>query len=187
MQLATHELRDLSELIGGCYNTINTMDTYIQQAQDLELKQLLQQHFPLHVEDYNLKVEFVQSQNTPDIERFQPSKLNPVLVSYLKAPIEQYPSVAPSINGAPPNDRAIATGYLLNQKSAALNYAGAVLECANPNLRSFLEKAFLNSSRHAYDIWQYMVKKGYYPLSPAPDSEIKAIASSYQPINQPLQ
>ncbi|MED1900773.1 spore coat protein [Bacillus thuringiensis] len=187
MQLATHELRDLSELIAGCYNTINTMGTYIQQAQDLELKQLLQQHFPLHVEDYNLKVEFVQSQNTPDIERFQPSKLNPVLVSYLKAPIEQYPSVAPSINGAPPNDRAIATGYLLNQKSAALNYAGAVLECANPNLRSFLEKAFLNSSRHAYDIWQYMVKKGYYPLSPAPESEIKAIANSYQPINQPLQ
>lgn len=50
----------------------------------------------------------------------------------------------------------------------------------------FLEKAFLNSSRHAYDIWQYMVKKGYYPLSPAPDSEIKAIASIYQPV-QPLQ
>lgn len=181
MQLATHELRDLSELIAGCYNTINTMSTYIQQAQDLELKQLLQQHFPLHVEDYNLKVEFVQSQSTPDIERFHPSKLNPVLVSYLKAPSEQYPPVAP------PNDRAIATGYLLNQKSAALNYAGAVLECANPNLRSFLEKAFLNSSRHAYDIWQYMVKKGYYPLSPAPDSEIQAIASIYQPVNQPLQ
>ncbi|WP_430477223.1 spore coat protein [Bacillus cereus] len=187
MQLATHELRDLSELIAGCYNTINTMSTYIQQAQDLELKQLLQQHFPLHVEDYNLKVEFVQSQSTPNIERFQPSNLNPVLNSYLKAPIEQYPPVAPSINGAPPNDRTIATGYLLNQKSAALNYAGALLECANPNLRSFLEKAFLNSSRHAYDIWQYMVKKGYYPLSPAPDSEIKTIASIYQPINQKLK
>ncbi|MGE7636142.1 spore coat protein [Bacillus paramycoides] len=187
MQLATHELRDLSELIAGCYNTINTMSTYIQQAQDLELKQLLQQHFPLHVEDYNLKVEFVQSQSTPDIERFQPSKLNPVLNSYLKAPVEQYTPVSPSINGAPPNDRAIATGYLLNQKSAALNYAGSLLECANPNLRSFLEKAFLNSSRHAYAIWQYMVKKGYYPLSPAPDSEIKAIASIYQLVNLPLQ
>lgn len=32
MQLATHELRDLSKLIAGCYNTINTMSTYIQQA-----------------------------------------------------------------------------------------------------------------------------------------------------------
>ncbi len=109
------------------------------------------------------------------------------MISYLKAPLEQYPSVTPSINGEPPNDRAIAMGYLLNQKSAALNYAGAVLECANPNLRSFLEKSFLNSSRHAYDIWQYMVKKGYYPLSLAPDSEIKAIASIYQPVNQTLQ
>ncbi|MES9731648.1 spore coat protein, partial [Bacillus sp. AP50] len=71
MQLATHELRDLSELIAGCYNTINTMSTYIKQAQDPELKQLLQQHFQLHVQDYNLKVEFVQSLSEQNIEKFQ--------------------------------------------------------------------------------------------------------------------
>ncbi|MGX5592394.1 spore coat protein [Bacillus cereus] len=184
MQLATHELRDLSELIAGCYNTINTMSTYIQQAQDPELKQLLQQHFPLHVQDYNLKVEFVQSLSEPNIEKFQPSKLTPVLSSYLRTPVEELPPVTPDVSGAPPNDRAIATGYLLNQKSAALNYAGSVLECANPNLRTFLENAFLNSGRHAYDLWQYMVKKGYYPLSTAPESEVQTLATIYQPVNQ---
>ncbi|KEK24266.1 spore coat protein [Bacillus gaemokensis] len=182
MQLATHELRDLSELIIGCYNTINTMSTYIQQAQDAELKQMLQKHFPLHVQDYNLKVEFIQSESTPDISKFQPSKLKPVLVSYIEAPSQKYLPVTPSMTAQAPSDRAIATGYLLNQKSSAFNYAGSLLECGNPDLRTFLENAFLNSSRHAYDIWQYMVKKGYYQLSPAPHSEIQAIGSMYQPV-----
>lgn len=59
------------------------------------------------------------------------------------------------------NDREIATSYLLNQKSAALHYAMAVLECATSDLRTFLENAFLNSNRHAYDMWQYMVTKGF--------------------------
>ncbi|MFJ8527612.1 spore coat protein [Bacillus sp. NPDC094106] len=180
MQLATHELRDLSELIMGCYNTINTMSTYIKQAQDPDLKQILQEHLPLHVQDYNLKLEFVQNDSIPNVSKCQLAKLNPVLSSYIQAPSKEYLPVTPSMTGQPPSDRAIAIGYLLNQKSAAFNYAGSLLECANPHLRTLLENAFLNSSRHAYDIWQYMVKRGYYQLSPAPDSEIKAIASMYQ-------
>ncbi|CAI8706634.1 MULTISPECIES: spore coat protein [Bacillus] len=184
MQLATHELRDLSELIAGDYNTINTMCTYIQQAQDDELKQMLQNHLPLHVQDYNLKVEFIQGETTPNISKFQPSKLKPVLASYTEAPSQKYSPVTPSVIAQPPNDRAIATGYLLNQKSSAFNCAGSLLECANPELRTLLENTFLNSSHHAYDIWQYMVKKGYYQLSPAPSSEMQAIASMYQPINE---
>ncbi|WP_459500390.1 spore coat protein [Bacillus sp. C1] len=184
MQLATHELRDLSELIAGDYNTINMMSTYIQQAQDPELKQMLQKHLPLHVQDYNLKVEFVQSDSTPNISKFQPPKLKPVLASYIEAPSQAYAPVTPSMDAQPPNDRSIALGYLLNQKSSAFNCAGSLLECANPDLRTLLENTFLTSSHHAYDIWQYMVQKGYYQLSPAPSSEIQAIASMYQPLQQ---
>lgn len=86
------------------------MSTYIQQAQDPELKQLLQQHFPLHVQDYNLKVEFVQSQSKWNVDKFQTSKLMSILSSYLKTPVEELPSVTPDVNGAPSNDRAIETG-----------------------------------------------------------------------------
>lgn len=81
MKLASHELHQLSELIGGCYNTISCMASFINQAQDPELKELLQRHFPLHVQDYNLKVAFVQNQTTPDITMFQPAKINPMLES----------------------------------------------------------------------------------------------------------
>ena len=35
---------------------------------------------------------------------------------------------------------------------------------------------------HAYDVWQYMAKNGYYPLMPASDEAIQAISAMYQPI-----
>ena len=40
---------NLSELITGCFNTVNCMAEFISQAQDPELKELLTRHFPLHV------------------------------------------------------------------------------------------------------------------------------------------
>jgi spore coat protein CotF len=184
MQLASHELHDLSELIAGCFNTVTCMSSFINQAQDPELKALLEKHFPLHVADYNLKVEFVQSQTTPDISKFQPSTLNPVLGSYIQAPVSVFPAATPRTNVQQHNDREIATSYLLNQKSSAKNYAAAAVECANPDLRKFLENAFLNSSHHAYDMWQHMAKKGYYPLMAAPPQAIQTIASIYQPVQQ---
>ncbi len=46
MQLASHELHDLTELTMGCYNTIGCMASFIQQAQDPELKDMLTRQFP---------------------------------------------------------------------------------------------------------------------------------------------
>ncbi|WP_077303113.1 spore coat protein [Virgibacillus pantothenticus] len=187
MNLAAHELHELSELIAGCYNTVTCMASYINQAQDPELKELFQNHFPLHVKDYILKVEFVQSQTTPDISKFKPADLKPVLDSYTQAPVNEFPSVTPRTDVQQHNDREIATAYLLNQKSSAKNYSIASVECANPDLRTFLENAFLNSNHHAYEIWQYMTKKGYYPLMAAPQNAINTIGSIYQPVEQLTQ
>lgn len=183
MQLAGHEFHELSELVMSCYNTITCMSSFIEQAQDPELKQLLQQHFPKHIADYNLKAEFLQSNTTPDITKFVPTDLHPKLSSYTQPPAPNFPAVEVRLYAQQHNDREIATSYLLNQKAAAKGYAGAVLECSNPDLRTFLENAFLNSSRHAYDIWQYMVAKGYYPLSPAPQGDIQAVGNIFPIVN----
>jgi hypothetical protein len=56
MQLASHEVHDLNELTLSCVNSITNMALFINQAKDLELKSLLQKHFPYHIKDYNTKV-----------------------------------------------------------------------------------------------------------------------------------
>ncbi|MFD1708607.1 hypothetical protein ACFSCZ_18195 [Siminovitchia sediminis] len=52
-------------------------------------------------------------------------------------------------------------------------------------MRTFLEKAILNSSRHSCDVWQYMTERGYYPLSPVPKEDIELVSAMHQMIPQP--
>lgn len=65
---------------------------------------MLQEHLSLHVQDYNLKAEFTQSESAPNISKFQPSILKPILVSYTEAPSQKYVPVTPSVTGQAPTD-----------------------------------------------------------------------------------
>ncbi len=64
MKLTICELSYLSELISSCVNTITCLALFKNQVQDQELKNILNEQFPIHVEDYNLKVEFVKDIDT---------------------------------------------------------------------------------------------------------------------------
>lgn len=59
MQLTAREAQDLHELALSCVNSITNMACFINQVKDIELKALLQKHFPLHIKDYNMKVEYL--------------------------------------------------------------------------------------------------------------------------------
>lgn len=82
------------------------------------------------------------------------------------------------------DDREIATAYLLTLKRAGREYAWSAMEASNPELRTFLEDAFRMSSHHAYDVWQWMVKKGYYPLEAAPAETMGVLGSMYGIVQQ---
>ncbi|MBM7646291.1 spore coat protein CotF [Scopulibacillus daqui] len=167
----------------SCFNTITNMGLFLSQVQCQELKSLLQTHFPLHVQDYNMKVEFLSKAEGP-ASKLQAPPLNPVLQSYTQAPIAPAPAAAPRTNAQTLNDREIATAYLLTLKRAGREYGNAVFEVTHPELRSFLEQAFLMGASHSYDVYQYMVKKGFYPLEAAPDTAIQIVASMYQVVPQ---
>lgn len=61
MKLSICELSSLNELITSCVNTITCMSLFKNQATDEELKSMLCTHFPVHIDDYNKKVEFVKN------------------------------------------------------------------------------------------------------------------------------
>lgn len=191
MQLAGHEIHQLSELTMSCFNSITNMAYFINQAQDPKLKSIIQKHLPLHIQDYNTKVEYLSKADGPTTI-FQPPLLQPTLESFTQSPVSPLPPATPRVVLQNMKDREIATAYLLTLKRAGREYAWSTMETANPDLRQFLEKAFLMSSHHAYDVWQYMVEKGYYPLEPAPQDTRATLSFFFQPIlqnpeNQQLQ
>lgn len=181
MKLAAHEAHDLHELALSCVNSITNMACFIEQAQDPQLKALLQKHFPLHIQDYNIKVQYL-SNTTGAVQTLHVPKMEQTLQSYTSAPVNTYQPVTPRTSVQQFNDREIATAYLLTLKRAGREYAYATMECANPEVRTFLENAFQMSSHHAYEVWEYMVQHGYYPLEAAPDATLATMGQFYQPV-----
>ena len=184
MQLASHELYDLHELIVSCVNSITNMAMFKNMVQDQELKNMIESHFPAHIQDYNMKVEFIKRASAPN-EKLNVPELNVKLNDFTKSPVNSFESITPNTDVQKMNDREIATAYLLTLKRAGREYAWSAMETGNPEMRQFLKDAFTMSCNHAYDVWQWMVQKGYYPLSPAPQNEINIISSIYNEVKQP--
>lgn len=181
MQLAEHELHDLEELAMSCVNSITSMALFMNQVQDPELKSILETHFPYHVQDYNTKVEYLRE--TKVSKRLPVPAFTDTLQNHVESPVPLQP-VTPRVSVQSLNDREIATSFLLTLKRAGREYAWAAMEAGNPDLRLFLEDAFQMSSHHAYDVWQWMVKKGYYALERAPMQTIEAIGNMFNPVPQ---
>ncbi|MBA4537347.1 spore coat protein [Bacillus aquiflavi] len=183
MKLAAHELQDLHELTLGCVNSITNMSYMLQHVQDPEFKSILERHYPFHIRDYNMKVEYLNQ--TEGAKKSLPLfKEQGTLSNYTQSPVNEYSPVQPRTVVHDMNDREMATAYLLTLKRAGREYAYSAMEAANPELRSFLQTAFMMSCSHAYDIWQYMIQKGYYPLEPADETMISKIGAAYETVQE---
>lgn len=151
MQISTAELHNLNELILSCVNSITNMAMYKNQVTDSELKAMIENHFPVHVQDYNMKVKFVKEATQP-AEKLNVPELKKILQDFTKSPVATS-SVTPRTDITQLNDREIATGYLLTLKRAGREYAWSAMEASNPQLREFLKDAFTMSCNHAYEVW----------------------------------
>ncbi|WP_151734165.1 spore coat protein [Paenibacillus tengchongensis] len=179
MKLAAHELNDLNELTMSCVNSITSMAYMLDHVADPALKSLVEKHFPFHVRDYNMKVEFLNQQEGARRE-LPLLREDRALQDLTSSNLLQYPPAQPRISVDNFNDREMATSYLLTLKRAGREYAWTAMEMANPEIRSFCQTAFMMSCSHAYDVWQYMVQKGYYALEPADPAMIQKVGAMYQ-------
>ncbi|WP_050614873.1 spore coat protein [Bacillus testis] len=191
MKLASHELYDLNELTMSCVNSITQMGYMVQHIQDPVFKEIVIRHFPMHIRDYNMKVEFLNKTQgaTKELPLLKEKQIMNDPFGITPAPPVQPRTVVDQMN-----DREMATSYLLTLKRAGREYAWAAMEMVNPEIRSFCQTAFMMSCSHAYDMYQYMVSKGYYPVEFASEAQVAAIARNYlivpeteqnqQPMNQ---
>ncbi|GMA50037.1 spore coat protein [Alicyclobacillus contaminans] len=179
MSLMTHEACELSELLMSCVNSINSMGLFLNQAKDPTLKGIVQKHMAAHIQDYNMKVEWVtKSSSTQQLQV-------PSMPSATNGGTNKLPqAVMPNPNLTAPDDRAIATSYLLTLKRAGREYAWAAFETSNPQLRKFLEDAFTMCSRHAFEVGEYMMKQGWYPAAPAQAPLLQEIQQTFQPVRE---
>lgn len=183
MQMASHEAQDLKELALSCVNTITNMSLFLNQTKDPELKSIIQRQYAAHIQDYNIKVEYLSKKDGTTM-KLQVPELPNTMQSYTYSNTG-VSSVEPRENIQQFNDREIATAYLLTLKRAGREYAWAAMEASNPGVRTFLEDAFRMASHHAFEVWQWMVKKGYYPLEAESDATIDTYGQMFKTAEMP--
>lgn len=182
MKLTICELSYLNELITSCVNTITCMSLFKNQVTDEELKGLLTNHFPIHVEDYNRKVEFVKDVETATGKLNVP-ELNTSIFSENVCNSKNATPVTVNTNVTKLTDREIALSYFLTLKRAGKEYAIASMEATNPILRQFLKDAYTMSCNHSYEVYEWMAKNNYYPIVLATGEQVGNISSIYNTIS----
>lgn len=182
MKLTICELSYLNELITSCINTITCMSLFKNQVTDEELKALLNNHFPIHVEDYNKKVEFVKNVETATGKLNVP-ELNTAIFSEDVCESKKATPVTVNINATKLTDREIALSYFLTLKRAGKEYSVASMESTNPKLRQFLKDAYTMSCNHSFEVYEWLAKNNYYPLILATGEQIGDISSIYNTIS----
>lgn len=182
MKLTICELSYLNELITSCVNTITCMSLFKNQVTDEELKGLLNTHFPIHVEDYNRKVEFVKDVETATGKLNVP-KLNTSIFSENVCESKNASPVTVNTNVTKLTDREIALSYFLTLKRAGKEYAISSMETTNSKLRQFLKDAYTMSCNHSYEVYGWMAKNNYYPIILATGEQTGDISSIYNTIS----
>ena len=181
MNLTICELTHLNELITSCVNTITCMSLFKNQVTDEELKSLLCTHFPIHIEDYNRKVEFVKNANTATGKLNVP-EINASIFTETISNTKVATPITVNTNVTTLTDREIALSYFLTLKRAGKEYAIASMESINLKLREFLKDAYTMSLNHSYEIYEWMAKNNYYPIVLATGEQTGNISSIYNTI-----
>ena len=181
MKLTICELSNLNELITSCVNTITCMALFKNQVSDSELKSILDTHFPIHIEDYNRKVEFVKDVCSASGKLNVPELNTTIFSEDINASKPATP-ITVNTNVTHLTDREIALSYFLTLKRAGKEYAIASMEATNPKLRQVLKDAYTMSCNHSYEVYEWMAKNNFYPIIVSTGEQTSDIASIYNPI-----
>ena len=144
---------------------------------------MLETHFPVHVEDYNKKVEFVKNSETANGKLNVPELNTSIFTENINTTKTATPFTV-NTNVTKLTDREIALSYFLTLKRAGKEYAITSMEATNPKLRQFLKDAYTMSCNHSYEVYEWMAKNNYYPLIVSTAEQTGDIASLYNIIQQ---
>lgn len=81
-------------------------------------------------------------------------------------------------------DKVMVNDALSMEKSSIKNYASAITECSNVQLRQTLQQIRNNCETSQYNLYKLAETKGFYqPAAKADDSEIKQVKTQFQSLS----
>jgi spore coat protein CotF len=198
MQFGTREAMEMFEVIKDSVCMIDHFTDYISHCQDPALRQILENQQRHLVEEYNHKVSVMQGHgldvtNLPRIQSAVGQQGTAATVHGhtnlqfgMQAGQGQTTTAQTGMGQATMgqavtrtlNDRTIAQGALLLHKCGALRTTNAALESAEPHLRNLLANSARTCTDMAYEVFRYMVQRGFYQLPESPVNFVNHMTQS---------
>jgi spore coat protein CotF len=183
MPFGAHETMEVHEILNEKINMINHFSLYASQAQDRNLRQMIERHLQTAVQSYDQLVSYTHDYSAaPSASRSMGGfQVQPQHIQYgLHNPAQQMPQMQ---GQARLNDQQIVSAVLSCHKNSAKNHMHASLECADPNVRQMLLSGAISCSNQAYEVFLFMNQQGSYQVPTMNDHTAKTFLHSFQPVN----
>lgn len=203
MKFGMREAVEMFEIVRDSACMIDHFSDYINHCQDPSLRQILEKQQRHMVEEYNHKLSVMQAHglDTASVPRIQTDMhMNQgaaaATVSGMQANANiQFGMQQTGQNQSPAqartramSDRTIAHGAMLFHKCLSGRANTAALESVEPHLRNLLSNSARTCMDMSYEIFNYMVQRGFYQTPEAPRSFINHMqqqgAQNYQGAQQ---
>ncbi|WNQ09780.1 spore coat protein [Paenibacillus aurantius] len=182
MPFGAHETMEVHEILNEKVNQINHFAWYARQAQNPQLRQMIERHLQSAVEFYDQIVSY-----THDYNHAQPQMQGVGMVSdtveQIKYGLHNPARLSPQTGGGM-KDTDIASAVLLCHKNSAKNAMTASLECADPNVRQLLMNTANACAIQAYEVFQLMNEQGQYQVPTMSEHTAKTFLHTFQPVQE---
>lgn len=180
MPFGAHEAMEVHEVLNEKICMIDHFAVYAEQCSDDALREMIRRHRAHAIRGYNELVTYTHDTVAAVPMEVQFSQVaSPNSIHY---GLNNPPEVAPMgfARGGQMHDEHIARSLLLCHKNSAKNQMNASLECADPYVRQMLLNGANTCNYQAYEVFEWMNTRNYYPVPTLNDHTAKTFLHTYQ-------
>lgn len=174
-KFGAHEMMEVHEVLTDHIDGINQFELYRPHVKDQELMSILDKQVQHMSTSYDNMVGYLQNQGMTAAVPYRMKK-NFQPKYGLRQPSPQQPNTGMHEM----DDRDVASGMMGCAKASAILCTNAALECADPNLRSMMVNCSVSSVNQAYEVFQYMNRKGMYQVPTMQQNTTNTMMNTYQ-------
>ncbi|MDQ0859167.1 spore coat protein [Bacillus sp. V2I10] len=175
-----HEVFDVTEILAGTLNTLNTYAICKNQVKDPELMEIVNRQEQFIIQEYNTTLDCFQSGADPKVptQSYSMNQGNDFVYGLTPSAPKM-----PLQGGGQLDDEAISRMLLGNMKACATTKATAALEVTNPVVRRVLSDSVPNCIEMAYELSHYQNKHHYYQVPQLVADDMNQVINGYAAIN----
>lgn len=173
--LGAHEVMEIHEVMNMAIDGINQFQMLLPLIRDQQLRGICSNQLGFMNQEYNTMVQMLNQQGAADVAPYRSPRGN-MPVYGLDNPAQ----MSPNLNPEQIDDRDISSMMLSHHKAGASMKMHAALECADPNIRRFMQQSAVNCAEQAYEVWQFMNQYGYYQVPTMKDVTTNTMLQTYR-------